>query len=75
MIRLVAVAFVVALASSAQAFPLGPIQQPDSMVTTVRDACGAGMTRVNGVCVRTPATKRAVRCAIGMRLVEGHCVM
>ena len=75
MIRLVAVAFAVALASSAQAIPLAaPIQQPDSMVITVREACGAGMTRVNGVCVRTPATRRAVRCATGMRLVEGRCV-
>jgi hypothetical protein len=74
MIRLIAVAFAVALASSAQAIPLAAIQQPDSMVTNVREACGVGMTRVNGVCVRTPATRRAVRCATGMRLVEGRCV-
>jgi len=74
MIRLIAVAFAVALTSSAQAIPLTPVQQPDSILTTVREACGAGMTRVNGVCVRTPATKRAVRCATGMRLVEGRCV-
>jgi len=74
MIKLIAVAFAVALTSSAQAIPLTPVQQPDSILTTVREACGAGMTRVNGVCVRTPATKRAVRCATGMRLVEGRCV-
>ena len=63
MIRAIAAAFVLALASSAQAIPLSPIQQPDSMVTTVREACGAGMHRVNGVCVRTAARRQAVRCA------------
>ena len=51
---------VAAIASSAQAVPLAPIHQPDSLVTQVREACGAGFTRVNGVCVRTPA-RAAVR--------------
>jgi len=60
MIRIIAVTFALTLASSAQAVPLAPIQQPDSMVSTVREACGAGKTRINGVCVdRT--TKRQVR--------------
>ena len=54
MIRLVAVAFALALAPSAQAIPLAPLH-PDDMVTTVREACGAGFHRVAGVCVRTPA--------------------
>jgi hypothetical protein len=77
MLRLIAVAFALALASSAQAMPLAP-SQPDSLVTTVREACGAGMHRVNGVCVRTAARRAAgraaIRCATGMRVVEGRCV-
>ena len=65
MIRLVAVAFAfaLALATSAQAMPVAPLHQ-DGMVTQVRAACGAGRTRVNGVCVaRTTVrhTRRAVR--------------
>ena len=60
MIRLAAVALALSLASVAQAMPLAPVQQPESLVTTVREACGAGMTRVNGVCVRTVA-RAAVR--------------
>ena len=78
MLRLIAVAFALALASSAQAMPLAPLQQPDNMVTTVREACGAGMHRVNGVCIRTAARRAAgraaVRCATGMRVVEGRCI-
>jgi hypothetical protein len=57
MIKLVAVAFLVAIVSAAQAMPRAVIQQPDSLVTTVREACGAGMHRVNGVCVRTAARR------------------
>jgi hypothetical protein len=64
MIRLIAVAFTLALATSAQAMPLAPLHQPDGMITQVAAACGAGRTRVNGVCVaRTTIrhTRRAVR--------------
>lgn len=64
MLRLAAVAFALAIASSAQAMPLTPIQQPESLVITVREACGAGFTRVNGVCVRTPARAAARRGAV-----------
>jgi len=60
MIRIIAVAFALTLASSAQAVPLAPVQQPESMVSTVREACGAGKTRINGVCVAR-TTKRQVR--------------
>ena len=74
MIRIITVAFVLALVSSAQALPLAPIQQPESIITTVREACGAGMHRVNGVCIRTAARRQAVRCATGMRVVNGVCV-
>lgn len=75
---LVAVALSVALASSTQAMPLAPIQQPDPVVTMVRGACGVGFQRVRGVCVRNTTARgvrRAVRrCAAGLRLVEGRCI-
>jgi hypothetical protein len=56
---------------SAQATPVAPVlAQPDSMITEIAAACGAGRTRVNGVCVaRTTVrqTRRAVhRCAMRM---------
>ncbi len=64
MIRIISVAFVLVLASSsAQAMPLAPIQQPDSIVTQVVAGCGAGMTRVNGVCVSRHGKRQARRCA------------
>jgi type IV secretory pathway component VirB8 len=44
MIRLFAVAFVLALASTAQAAPLVPLQQPDGIVIQVRE-------HVDRVCV------------------------
>lgn len=65
MIRLIAVAgFALALATSAQAMTPAPISQPDGPFTQVAAACGAGRTRVNGVCVaRTTIrqTRRAIR--------------
>lgn len=67
MTRLAAIALALAFASVAQAMPLAPVHQPESLVTTVREACGAGFTRVNGVCVRTPARAAARRCAAGVR--------
>lgn len=70
--RLIAIAFTLVLASSAQAMPVSPIQQPDEMVTQVREACGAGMQRVNGVCRLNTTVRRA--CAAGLRLVNGRCV-
>ena len=74
MIKLVAVAFLVAIVSPVQAMPRAVIQQPDSLVITVREACGAGMHRVNGVCVRTAARRQAARCAAGLRYVGGRCI-
>jgi hypothetical protein len=74
MIRLVAVALALALATSAQAMSLAPLHQQDGMLTQVREACGAGMHMVNGVCVRTAARRNAARCAVGMRTVGGRCV-
>jgi len=66
MMRLIAVAFALTLASFAQAMPLAPLQQQDGTVITVREACGAGMHMVNGTCVRTHARRAASRCARGV---------
>jgi hypothetical protein len=74
MIRLITVAFALVVSTSAQATPLAPLQQPDGMITQVREACGAGMHMVNGTCVRTAARRNAARCAVGMRSVGGRCV-
>lgn len=74
MIRFAAITFAMAIVSSAQAVPLTPIQHTESLVITVREACGAGFTRVNGVCVRTPARAAARRCAAGLRYVNGRCI-
>ena len=75
MVRLIAVAAIaLAVATSAQATPLAPLHQPDSMITQVREACGAGMHMVNGQCIRTSARRNAARCAVGMRSVGGRCV-
>jgi len=72
MTRLIPIAFALALASSTQAMPVASIQQPDDMVTPVREACGPGMQRVNGVCRRNTTVRHA--CAAGLRLVNGRCV-
>jgi hypothetical protein len=66
MMRLIALAFALMVASLAQAMPLAPLQQQDKMVITVREACGAGMHMVNGTCVRTHARRAASRCARGV---------
>lgn len=67
MIRLTAIAFALALASSAQAMPPVPLQQTDEMVITVREGCGAGMRQTaGGACVRTQARRAAGRCARGV---------
>jgi hypothetical protein len=74
MIRFISVAFVLVVSTSAQATPLAPLQQPNGMITQVREACGAGMHMVNGTCVRTAARRNAARCAVGMHTVGGRCV-
>ena len=74
MIKLAVIGFAMAVASSAQALPLVPVQQPESIIITVREGCGAGFTRVQGRCVRTPARAAARRCAVGLRLVDGRCI-
>ena len=65
MLRLIAVAgFALSLATSAQGMTPAPPPQVDNIVTQIAVGCGAGRTRVNGVCVaRTTVrqTRRAVR--------------
>ena len=61
MIRLIAVAFALAAATSAQATLLAPLHQPDGMITQVREACGAGRVRINGVCVARTTTRHVRR--------------
>jgi hypothetical protein len=73
-LSLMAAGLAAAIASSAQAMPVVPIHQWDTMITTVREDCGAGRHRVNGVCVATPTTRAVRRCAAGLRLVNGRCV-
>ena len=75
MTRLIAIAFTLAVASSAEGMPLQPQElaaQPDEILTLVREACGPGMQRVNGVCRRNTAVRRA--CAAALRLVNGRCL-
>ena len=61
MIRLIAfAAFALAITTPAQAMPVAPVHQPDSMITEVAYGCGVGRTRVRGVCVAR-TTKRQVR--------------
>ena len=64
MIRLIAVsASALAVATSAQAMSLAPLHQSNGMITQVREACGAGRVRVNGVCVARTTIRQTRRCA------------
>jgi hypothetical protein len=61
MIKFIAVAaFALAVSTSAQAMSPVPLNQPDGLITQIREACGAGRVRINGVCVAR-TTKRQVR--------------
>jgi putative N-acetylmannosamine-6-phosphate epimerase len=71
MIRLIAVAFALAVVTSAQAMSPAPLHQPDGMITQVREACGAGRVRINGVCVARTTKRQVRRCA---RWNGGTCV-
>jgi hypothetical protein len=62
MIRLIAIAgFAVAVATSVQAMPLPQLHQQDGLMTQVREACGAGRVRINGVCVARTTTRHVRR--------------
>jgi hypothetical protein len=67
MIRLTAIVFVLAAATSAQATSLAPLHEPDNIITQVRQACGAGMHMVNGRCVTTSARRHVRREVIRRR--------
>jgi hypothetical protein len=56
-------AFALIVATSAQATPIAPVQEPDSIIIQTAAACGPGMTRRNGVCVSRVAKRQARRCA------------
>ena len=71
MIRLIAVAFALTIATSAQAMSPAPLHQTDGMITQVREACGAGRVRVNGICVARTTIRQTRRCA---RWSGGACV-
>jgi hypothetical protein len=62
------------LLPSAQAMSPPPLHQSDGMITQVREACGAGRVRINGVCVARTTTRHvrraARRCA---HWSEGFC--
>ena len=72
MIRLITVAFALTLATSVQAMSPAPLQQADGMITQIREACGAGRVRINGVCVARTTKRQARRCA---RWSGGACVL
>ena len=67
MIRLIAIAFALTVATSAHAMSPAPLHQPDGMITQVREGCGLGRVRINGICVaRTTirhTRRHARRCA------------
>ena len=72
MIRLMAVAFALTVATSVQAMSPSPLHQPDGMITQIREACGAGRVRINGVCVARTTKRQVRRCA---RWNGGTCVL
>ena len=61
MIRLIAVAFALVVATSAHAISLTPAHQKNDMITQVREGCGVGRVRVNGVCVARTTIRHARR--------------
>jgi hypothetical protein len=63
MIKLIAIAFVILVAMSAQAITPAPLWQQDSVVTQARFGCGPGRTRVGGVCVARTTIRHTRRMA------------
>lgn len=65
MIRLIAAAaFALAVTTSAQAMSPAPLLQPEGITTQVAYGCGAGRTRVRGVCVARTTKRQVRRCAV-----------
>jgi hypothetical protein len=75
MIRLIAVAFALALASTAEAMPVAPLGQADGLVIQVRQGCGPGRQLFGGMCVSNSRVRAIVRkCRMQkMRVVNGRC--
>ena len=67
MVRVIAVVFALAIATSAQAMSPPPLHQRDGMITQVREACGAGRVRINGVCVARTTTRHGREKFAGVR--------
>jgi len=67
MTKSIAFGLALSFASSASnAVPISTFNPADTMVVQIRQACGAGMHLVNGVCIRTAARRSAGRCARGV---------
>ena len=58
MIRLIAVAFALTLATSVQAMSPAPLHQADGMITQIREACGAGRVRIMACAWPEPPSAR-----------------
>ena len=62
MIRLlISVPFALAFAASAEAMSPAPLHQADGMITQVRQACGPGQVRIQGVCMFRSTTRQIRR--------------
>jgi len=63
MIRVIAVAFALVVATSAQAMSPAPLHQSNGMVTQIRHDCGAGMrwNEALGQCTTTSARRHVRR--------------
>ncbi len=65
------VGFALAIATSAQATPQAPIASSDAgIMTQVTYGCGAGRTRINGICIDRTTVRQARRC---VRRYGGIC--
>ena len=67
MFKLIAILiFALVTSMPAQATPVAPVHEPDSIITQAAAACGPGMTRVNGVCVSRHHKRQARNACGGM---------
>jgi hypothetical protein len=65
MLRLITVSvFALAFTTSVQAMPVAPVHELDAMITHIAYGCGAGRTRVGGVCVARTTKRQVRRCAV-----------
>ena len=69
MLRYIVVLVVLAVAMPVQAIQVAPSNNQGRIVVQIREACGAGMHRINGVCVRNVKA-----CPVGSHLEGGRCV-